>query len=77
MRETEGTLNLKIAHVKHCLKVLEQRQALSSPYPAYQAYLAEEYFELQKRLTQLTRRRQDILQESSALPIESWGQYEL
>jgi hypothetical protein len=73
MRETEGTLNLKIAHVKHCLKILEQRQALSSSYPAYQAHLAEEYLELQKRLAQLTWRRQNILVESTALADRKLG----
>jgi hypothetical protein len=63
MRETEGMLALKIALIEHRLKVLEQRQVLSSSYPAYQTHLAREHLELHKQLVQLTRRRQNILQK--------------
>jgi hypothetical protein len=61
MPETLGTLNLKIARLEQHLTVLKQQQRLSSTYPDHKAQLSREYFRLEARLRQLTRRRQEFL----------------
>ncbi len=59
--ETVGTLNLKIARLNYRLRVLQQDQAMSCPYPAYQANLIQEYLQLQLQLHQLIHYRHEIL----------------
>lgn len=65
--ETVGMLDLKIARLKHRLRVLEQDQAMSRPYPIYQARLAQENLQLQLQLRQLIQCRY----------LDSRSQYEL
>ena len=59
--ETVGTLNLKIARLEHRLRVLEQRQAMSHPYPTYQANFTQEYLQLQLESHQLIHYCHEIL----------------
>lgn len=61
VQETVGTLNLKIARLNYRLRVLQQDQAMSCPYPAYQANLIQEYLQLQLQLHQLIHYRHEIL----------------
>lgn len=64
MYETLGTLNLKIARLEQFLKVLEQQQAMSNPYPDYQVELKQQYTRLQSQLRRLVQHRRQLSQSS-------------
>lgn len=57
VQETVGMLDLRIARLKHRLRVLEQDQAMSRPYPIYHAHLTQENLKLQLQLRQLIQCR--------------------
>ncbi|GIK41651.1 MAG: hypothetical protein BroJett011_54840 [Chloroflexota bacterium] len=61
MPETIGTLELKIARLEQRLAVIRQQQRLSQPYPEHRAALLSEDRHLQTVLSQLNRRRQEVL----------------
>ncbi len=67
MKETIGTLNLKIARLEQRLQVLKQQQWLSNAYPQHQTHLEREYLHLEAVLYELIRRRQEFLQTPLAL----------
>ena len=57
LQETMGTINLKIAQLQRHLRVLEQQQFLSSPYPDYKAKLGQKIMLVQTQLDQLLQSR--------------------
>jgi hypothetical protein len=63
-QETTGTVNLKIAQLERRLKLLEQQQALSSPYPDYKARLIQKKLQVQLQVQQLIQFRAVELQNS-------------
>ena len=65
MPETIGTLNLKIIRLRHYLRLLEQKQQMSSTYPVLQARLAQEALQIQFQLIQLTEQREQLLIEQN------------
>jgi hypothetical protein len=65
MPETIGTLNLKIARLESRLKLLAQRQMLSSAYPNYQINLVREMSNVRFQLHQLIQYREQLLQRAN------------
>jgi len=57
IHENMGLLNLKIAQLERHLRILEQQQILSSPYPDYRAKLAQKTSQVQSQLDQLLQHR--------------------
>ncbi len=60
MRDTIGTLNLKIARLQHQLEVIQQRQRLSLAYPQYYAGLMDEGAAVENQLRELKLRREEL-----------------
>ena len=54
---THGALDLNIARLEHRLRLLEQQQQLSSPYPDHKAKLTERQLQVQHQLQQLLQHR--------------------
>lgn len=54
-QEPVGILNLKIAQLERHLKLLEQQQMMSGPYPDYKAKLIQKKMWVQTQLEQLLR----------------------
>jgi hypothetical protein len=61
MKETTGTLDLKIARLENQLKVLRQQQTLSQAYPQHRANLIEQDRQIQFQLQRLRQHRMRIL----------------
>lgn len=57
IRETVGTINLKIARLERYLNQLEQQQALSSGYPNHKARLMQKKLYAELQLQQLFQSR--------------------
>jgi hypothetical protein len=57
IRETVGTINLKIAQLERHLNRLEQDQALSSGYPYHKARLMQKKLKAELQLQQLLQSR--------------------
>ncbi len=66
-QETVGTVDLKIAQLERRLKLLEQQQALSSPYPDYKAKLIQKKLHIQLQVQQLLQFRAVKLQNNPIL----------
>ena len=66
MEETVGTLDLKITRLEQQLKIIRHQQILSSAYLDYKLRLIEKDAELQAKLDQLIKYREQLLQQSEA-----------
>lgn len=60
MKDTIGTLNLKIARLQHQLEVIQQRQRLSLAYPQYYACLMDEVAAVENQLRELKQHREEL-----------------
>ena len=61
-RVSAGELQLKIAQLERRLKILEQQQVLSRPYPGLRAKLVERLLQVRFKLARL---RQDVVSASA------------
>lgn len=61
MKETVGTVSLKIARLENKLKVLSTQKQLSSCYPDYQAKLTSTELATQLQLSQMIEFRDKVL----------------
>ena len=66
MAETIGTLNLKIARLQQHLRVLDEQQRLSQPYPQHRRGLIQEGFKLRAELSALLQQRDELIQQVTA-----------
>ena len=66
MTETIGTLNLKIARLQQHLRVLDQQQQLSQPYPEHRLGLIRESFKLRAELSALLQQREGLIRQVTA-----------
>jgi hypothetical protein len=66
MTETLGTLNLKIARLQQRLRVLDQQQQLSQPYPQHRLGLIRQSFNLRAELSALLQQRAELAQQVAA-----------
>jgi hypothetical protein len=63
MFETMGTVTLKIDRLKQHLKLLEQQQNLSWPYPQHKQNLIKESSKVRTQLYLLLQYREELLQQ--------------
>lgn len=63
MFETTGTVTLKIDRLKQHLKLLEQQQHLSGPYPEHKQNLIQEGSRIRTQLYLLLQYREELLQQ--------------
>jgi hypothetical protein len=63
MFETLGTVNLKIERLRQRLRLLEQQQHLSKPYPEYSQSLIQEDSKTRTQLYLLLQYREELLQQ--------------
>jgi hypothetical protein len=63
MFETTGTVTLKIDRLKQHLKVLEQQQKLSWPYPQHKQNLIRESSKVRTQLYLLRQYQDELLQQ--------------
>ena len=61
-RVSAGELQLKIAQLERRLKILEQQQVLSRPYPGLRAKLVERLLQVRLKVARL---RQDVVSASA------------
>jgi hypothetical protein len=63
MFETLGTVNLKIDRLQQRLRLLEQQQFLSKPYPEHKQNLLREDSKIRTQLYLLLQYREELLQQ--------------
>jgi len=63
MFETIGTVTLKIDRLKQRLKVLEQQQYLSWPYPQHKQKLVRESSKIRRQLRRLIQYKEELSQQ--------------
>ena len=66
MFDTTGTVTLKIDRLKQHLKLLEQQQHLSWPYPQHKKSLIQESSKLRTQLYLLLQYREELLQQGAS-----------
>ena len=64
-QETIGTLNLKIAQLRHYMRILQQQQALSLPYPDHRSKLEREKLQVERELQRLLQSRVNMMLQKS------------